>query len=460
MLKIESINIDTLKPKLDRLWQLAHHKISMIDNRHGGKTSAPVFTVEGKYTAKGWTDWTQGFQYGSALAVYDATNEEDMLTLGAHRTLSLMAPHLTHTGVHDHGFNTMSTYGHLLRLILEGRASSFEQYEEVCKMAVSLSGAVQASRWVESNLGGYIYSFNGPQSLFIDTVRSVRVLFASHVLGHHLSGEQDQKINLFHRGLAHMLTTAKANIYYGEGRDHYDLPGRVAHESIFNTNNGVYRCPSTQQGYSAFSTWTRGLAWAILGYAEQLEVLSTLAEKQQTSDQFPHLDEAIIQFEKSFEACAQFYIHNTPNDGVPYWDTGAPGLAYLADYLDRTSDPYNAFEPIDSSAAAIAVQGFLRMSNYYSTKGNISAASIYNNVGLTILNTLLEDPYLSKNDQHEGLLLHSVYHRPNSWDYTHQGQSIPNGESCMWGDYHLLEAALLVHKKINKINHFITYLPL
>ena len=59
-------------------------------------------------------------------------------------------------------------------------------------------------------------------------------------------------------------------------RDAYDLPGRVVHESIFNTNDGRYRCPSTQQGYSPFSTWTRGLAWAMLGYAEELEFFATI----------------------------------------------------------------------------------------------------------------------------------------------------------------------------------------
>ena len=32
-----------------------------------------------------------------------------------------MAPHVSHIGVHDHGFNNVSTYGNLLRLVREGR---------------------------------------------------------------------------------------------------------------------------------------------------------------------------------------------------------------------------------------------------------------------------------------------------------------------------------------------------
>ena len=59
---------------------------------------------------------------------------------------------------------------------------------------------------------------------------------------------------------------------------------------------------------------------------------------------------------------------------------------------------------------------------------------------------MLEEPYLSTSPKHQGLLLHSVYHRPNGWDYVPRGQKIPCGESSMWGDYHVREAALLVQR--------------
>jgi hypothetical protein len=67
---------------------------------------------------------------------------------------------------------------------------------------------------------------------------------------------------------------------------------------------------------------------------------------------------------------------------------------------------------------------------------------------LHVLDTLLDEggPYLSTDPAHEGLLLHSIYHRPNGWDYVPPGSSIPRGESSQWGDYHLREAALLVRR--------------
>src|ERR1035438_7382526 len=105
-------------------------------------------------------------------------------------------------------------------------------------------------------------------------------LFRSHQLGHMLRGERDESISLLGRLVTHGEITARYNIYYGEGRDAFDVRGRTVHESIFNINDGSYRCPNTQQGYSPFSTWTRGLAWAMLGYAEQLEFLRTVGTEE------------------------------------------------------------------------------------------------------------------------------------------------------------------------------------
>jgi hypothetical protein len=144
-------------------------------------------------------------------------------------------------------------------------------------------------------------------------------------------------------------------------------------------------------------------------------------------------------------ATADFYLAHSCADGVPMWDTGAPNLHRLpSNYLSKTSDAYNAHEPVDSSAAAIAAQGLIRLGNYLATKGNKKSGAQYRQAGLTIARTLLAEPYLSTNAKHQGLLLHSVYHRPNGWDYIAPGQKVPNGESSMWGDYHLRELALLI----------------
>ena len=64
------------------------------------------------------------------------------------------------------------------------------------------------------------------------------------------------------------------------------------------------------------------------------------------------------------------------------------------------------------------------------------------------------DMYLSEDENHQGLLLHSIYHRPNGWDYVPEGSKIPNGESSMWGDYHARELALYLQKMTNGDNYY------
>lgn len=441
----ENLKPEDLKQKLTRFWELSAKKIHAIEATYDQKKGAPVFTENGRYTSRGWTEWTHGFQFGAGILQFDATADQKALEQSIKNTVNKMAPHVSHTGVHDHGFNNLSTYGNLLRLMHEGKIKENEWEKEFYRLAIKISGAVQASRWTRIPEGGYIYSFNGPHSLFVDTIRSCRILVASHLLGHRYHAEGDKKISLLERALEHMLATAKYAVYYGAGRDSYDEWGRTAHESVFNVNDGQYRCPNSQQGYSGFSTWTRGLAWAMLGFPEELEVLSQLEDE--AFDKLGGKESLIATFEKAAQATCDFYIKNTPTCGVCYWDTGAPNLSKIGDYLNQPADPFNDWEPVDSSGAAIGAQGLLRFGHYLKNKGNAKGQH-YIQAGLTVLNTLLQEPYLSTDETHQGLLLHSIYHQPNGWDYVPKGSKIAHGESCMWGDYHIREAAIYVQKLI------------
>ena len=443
----DSLQIQDLKKPLERLFELSGQKILAIEETWEPEQGTPVFTVAGEYTTRGWTEWTQGFQFGSAILQFDATGDEKFLEIGRRNTIEKMSPHITHIGVHDHGFNNVSTYGNLRRLMREGSIPWNDNEMHFYELALKASAAVQASRWTEiKDDTGYIASFNGPHSLFSDTIRSLRVLAVGHRLGAVLMGEGDVAVNLLERLIQHSMTTAKYNVYYGESRDTYDIKGRVVHESIFNTTDGNYRCPSTQQGYSPFSTWTRGLAWILTGYAEQLEFFDTLTEDE--LELYGGYDGVKAHMRKAAEATADFYIENTAEDGIPYWDTGAPGLSKLGDYLSSASDPYNDHEPVDSSAAAIAAQGLIRLGNYLNKHEEQEKGRSYFQAGLTVANTLFAEPYLSTSDKHQGLLLHSVYHRPNGWDYVPEGRKIPCGEASMWGDYHVRELAVLLWREI------------
>ncbi|HEX9367480.1 MAG TPA: hypothetical protein VF921_12680 [Vicinamibacterales bacterium] len=435
-----------LLPKIARVFDVSAGKIRAIEDTWRSADGAPVFTVKGRYQARGWTEWTQGFQFGSALLQFDATGDGAFLELGRTRTLERMAPHLTHMGVHDHGFNNVSTYGNLWRLAREGRIDATAWEVRFYELALAVSGAVQARRWTRLPDGGFIHSFNGAHSLFVDTIRSLRALALGHALGQRLMEEQDASVSLLDRLVQHARATAQFNVWYGRGRDRYDIRGRTAHEGLFNVASGTYRGPSTQQGYSPFSTWTRGLAWAMLGFTEQLEFLATLPDADLEACGGRPAVEALMQ--DAARATCDHYIEIAAADGVPYWDAGAPGLASLPGWRDRAADPFNPHEPVDSSAAAIGAQGLLRLARLMARQGHAADADRYDQAGLRVLDTLFDEagPYLSVDPEHQGLLLHSVYHWPNRWDYVPPGATTPRGESSQWGDYHAREAALYVKR--------------
>jgi len=183
----------------------------------------------------------------------------------------------------------------------------------------------------------------------------------------------------------------------------------------------------------------------MLGYPEQLEFLATLSDEE--FEPFGGRDSCQVLMLEAARAACDFYIDHTPINGIPYWDTGAPGLVELGDYLESAADPFNEHEPVDSSAAAIGAQGLLRLGRVLE-KDDPAGAKRYWQAGLTVTRTLLNEPYLSTTSDHEGLLLHTVYHRPRGWDHIPEGASVPYGEACMWGDYHLLEVALYLRRLI------------
>ncbi|MCY4171713.1 MAG: glycosyl hydrolase [Bacteroidetes bacterium] len=420
---------------IEVMWNLSDMKLCAIESQTNSQDHALVFTRNGQYTTQPWTDWTRGFHIGSILLQSEADSSRAIRDFGRLSTMKFIQPQVTNFGVHDHGFNVTSTYGTLLRQMHENRDLHNEWERKYYRQALITSGIVQAHRWTELGQGyGYIYSFNGAHSLFADTIRSLRALAISYVLGGVIIEEQDQEYSLLERMIAHIRTTSRYLVSTSELLDGYSIPGRVAHEAIFNIESATFRCLSTQQGYSPFTTWTRGLAWIILGYAEILEFFRMLPD--QIRAMYQDIEAELLT---TLRCAADYYIESTPICGVPYWDTGAPGLLDLNGWSEREADPFNDKEPVDSSAAAIAAQGLLRLGEIVGDYGNKYTAA-----GRRTAYTILQKPYLSTDLNHQGLLLHSVYHWPRRWDQIPTGSKIAHGESVMWGDYHLRELALYI----------------
>ena len=92
MLQINrNLSPEGLKEKLERFWKLSGEKIRLIQIEYDSSNGSPVFTAEGKYTTRGWTEWTQGFQFGSSILQFDATGDPFFLDYGKENTLTAVA---------------------------------------------------------------------------------------------------------------------------------------------------------------------------------------------------------------------------------------------------------------------------------------------------------------------------------------------------------------------------------
>jgi hypothetical protein len=180
----------------------------------------------------------------------------------------------------------------------------------------------------------------------------------------------------------------------------------------------------------------------MLGFAEDLEFVAALSDSELTS--LGGRDRWRSLMLNAATATCDWYIANTASDGIPYWDGGAPNLDQLGDWRAQAANPFNDHEPVDSSAAAIGAQGLLRLGRLLGTETREGRR--YWQAGLTAMRTLLSDDYLATDKTHQGLLLHTIYHRPNGWDHIPSGRTVPCGEACMWGDYHIREAALYLQR--------------
>ena len=319
-----------LLPKIEALFALSAAKILAIEAAWDPKDGSPVFTVEGRYRARGWTEWTQGFQFGAALLQFDATGDA---RVPGTRARADRRAHGAAPDARRRPRSRVQQRQHLRQPVAARprgthstrRRGKSRFYELALEGERRRAGPAMDAHCPD---GGFIYSFNGAHSLFVDTIRSLRALALGHLLGHDLMEEQDVRVSLLERLVQHARATARYSVFYGNGRDRYDVRGRTAHEILFNVANGSCRGPSTQQGYSPFSTWTRGLAWAMLGFAEQLEFVATLPDAE--LEPCGGRDAVESMMLDAARATCDRYLEDAAADGVPYWDTGAPGLARAA----------------------------------------------------------------------------------------------------------------------------------
>jgi unsaturated chondroitin disaccharide hydrolase len=226
--------------------------------------------------------------------------------------------------------------------------------------------------------GEYLRSFVSEDSLFIDIMMNVGIIFYAA----NETGDEE----LLRKAAEHCLTTRR---YLVRG------DGSTAHEGIFDLRTGEFLRQATHQGWRSDSSWARGLTWALYGFG--------------TAYHFSG-DERFLD---AAERCADFYIARTPGHGVPPndWEEPSPRL------------------PCESSAAAIAASGFFQLA---ALTRDGERATTYREYARTILDTLLRPAFLAvETPGWEGILKHGSYH---------ERMDLGVDESVMWGEYFFVEA--------------------
>lgn len=149
------------------------------------------------------------------------------------------------------------------------------------------------------------------------------------------------------------------------------------HVANVSPSNGTIQQQFTAQGYSDTSTWARGQAWGILGYAQTY----TWTKDKKFLDAACGLAEYFIH---RMETRPGVQVGNT-SEGmrvaygryVPLWDFDAP--------VDDPSNPTR-----DSSAAAIAANGMLIISQAMKILGDGRLALRFRDIAVDVVRDLLD----------------------------------------------------------------------
>jgi unsaturated chondroitin disaccharide hydrolase len=340
---------------------------------------SPMYTVGGRWGREGerWTHWCEGFFPGILWLLHRHTG--DTFWEAQARELNRpLEPRRHDRAVHDLGFLFFSTY--LREYHLTG--------DRHCLDVLVEAGRTLALR---RRPGGYLASFIGPQSLFIDVMMNVGlILFAANATG----DDALRQVALDH---------CFATIRYVVRPD-----GGTAHEGLFDESGNFLR-QSTHQGWNAESTWTRGLAWALYGF--------TAVHRLSSADCGPP-----PEFLATARRCADCYLRRAPADGVPFWD------------FDLPADAPHLY---DSSASAIAASGLWDLAEAVPEPAERDR---YRGAALTLLQTLCSDRFLARGrPEWEGILMHGIYH-------FHKGLGVD--ESVAWGEHFFVEALVkAVHNR-------------
>lgn len=340
---------------------------------NGSWVTLPASLTAG-YHGEGWShgNWTCGFWVGLLVAAYLRSADSRLLTWARER-LRLVAQRADDPNTHDIGF------------IFEGSAIPAYHVtgdEWFARLALQAADKLRA-RLISTGSGAYISSWGATTdqraraSSAIDTMANLPLLYwaARHA--------RDDSYRV------------AAEAHAAKTREAFIRPDHSTYHAVeYDPQTGSRVRGYTFQGYADESTWPRGQAWAIYGYA---------SSARETGN---------VEYLQIAERLATYYVGRLRDSSVPPWDFDAP------------QEPGTLR---DSAAAAIVASAFLDLGQLHIDP---ATGQQWIRRSLTMLEELCSD-FLAREPHHRGLLKHGCYSKPHN-------EGIDS--ATMFGDFFFVEA--------------------
>ncbi len=442
----ETLRPADLRPAIERLWALSAEKILALEKAWNPADGSPVFTLRGRYTARGWTDWTQGFQFGSAILQFDATGDRAFLELGRDRHVRAHGPP---------------------RVARRGARPRLQQRQHLGRPAAPRPrGSVRARGTRAGPLRAGPQGERGGAGPALDPHRRRRRL--------HLLVQRPALALRRHHALAALARDgAPAGARAPRGgrpagvaaraalppRSHHlalrrlqgPRPRRLGRARAGGAREPVRRggrqlpLPGDAAGLLAVHDLDAGTGLGAARLRRGAGVPGDRPGRRARAARRPRRGRGLHDGGRARDARRTTSRRPRPTASptgtpAPRASPASPATASGRPTPRTTSSRWTPRRRRSRPRACCGSDGSSSGAGRRWTAGSSSRRASRSRARCSRRRTSSED------HGHQGLLLHSVYHRPNGWDYVPPGRKVPCGESSQWGDYHLRELALHVQR--------------
>lgn len=323
------------------------------------------YKSEDRFQSATSSDWCSGFYPGTLAYLYEFSGDTAIRS-EMERILPVLEKEKNNKGTHDLGFMMYCSFGNAERVAPrpEYQAILLQSARSLATRYNPTVGCIKSWDRVKSWDGKTIWSY----PVIIDNMINLELLFyASRVTG-------DSSFRQM--AISHADHTM---------RNHLRSDYSSYHVVNYDPASGAVVSKETHQGFSDYSTWSRGQAWGVYGF--------TMVYRE-TKD---------VRFLKTAIHMADYFLDHLPADRVPDWDfnVGQPGYTPLWKY---DASRFTRI-PKDASAAAVVASALIELSGYVPE----AKSKLYMSEAEAIIKSLSSEAYMAKPGENGNfLLMHST----------------------------------------------------